>query len=174
MIAGIDNGLDGGIVWLDNGKVAHKLVMPTLEVGTHRAYNIGRIVMDLKDHPVDEVFIEYAQAMPGQGVRSMFMVGYGFGMMEGILVSLGLTYTVVRPKRWQEMFFKDLPKDDTGKLSALVCSRRWPAEDWRKSDRARVPHLGLTDAALIAAYGFETRKSNDTGRETGTGQAGGT
>jgi hypothetical protein len=174
MIAGIDNGLDGGIVWLDStGKIVSKLVMPTLEVGTHRAYNIGRVVLEFKANPTDEVFLEYAQAMPGQGVRSMFMTGYGFGVMEGILVALGISYTIVRPRRWQETFFKDMPKDDTGKLSALVCQRRWPTVDWRKSDKARVPHLGLTDAALLAAYGLELRKNNDTGRTEGTGPSGG-
>lgn len=158
MIVGIDNGLSGGIVWLnDDGSVAHKLVMPVLVIGTHNTYNISQIVAELKFRKPTEAFLEYAQAMPGQGVRSMFMIGYGFGLMEGILSSLEIPYTIVKPKRWQEMFFKDLPKDDTGKLSAIVCQRKWPGVDWRKSERASVPHLGITDAALIAAYGLKQR-----------------
>ena len=39
-----------------------------------------------------------------------------------------------------------------GKGSVAFCAKQWPDEDWRKSDRCRNAHDGLTDAAGIAEY----------------------
>ena len=53
--------------------------------------------------PGAHVIIEEAQAMPGQGTRSMFTVGLGMGTWLGILGTLGLPYTRVRPHAWKRM-----------------------------------------------------------------------
>ena len=39
--------------------------------------------------------------MPGQGVRSMFTIGVGFGVWLGLLVTLGITYTRIHPSVWK-------------------------------------------------------------------------
>jgi len=163
MIMGIDNGLDGGIVILrDDGSIVGKHVMPTLDVAkSRRDYNINQVCR-IVEHAMDglelrEVFVERAQSMPGQGVRSMFMTGYGFGIMLGILGKAAIPYTVVSPQTWMKVMFLGLPKEgkDTTKL---VCSRIWPKEDWKASIKCRVAHDGLCDAALIAEYGRRLRK----------------
>src|SRR5215471_13875420 len=41
-------------------------------------------------------FIEWAQAMPGQGVTSMFSYGQGFGLWLGVLAGYGVATTRVR------------------------------------------------------------------------------
>lgn len=43
------------------------------------------------------VGLEEVQAMPGQGTRSMFQVGFGFGVWLGILGALGLAYARTGP-----------------------------------------------------------------------------
>jgi hypothetical protein len=50
------------------------------------------------------VVIEEAQAMPGQGVRSMFTCGLGLGVWLGVLAALGCPYTRVRPQIWKRAF----------------------------------------------------------------------
>lgn len=44
--------------------------------------------------------IETQQAMPGQGVTSMFSLGQNYGLLTGILVGLQIPHEAVRPQRW--------------------------------------------------------------------------
>ena len=51
--------------------------------------------------PQAHVLLEESQAMPGQGTRSMFTVGLGFGVWLGILAALRLAHTRCRPHVWK-------------------------------------------------------------------------
>lgn len=153
-ILGIDNGLDGGLVVVDDGKILAKKVTPTVTVkASKREFNAVEIVTFIRDLKPDHIFLEKAQAMPGQGVSSMFSIGLGYGLYRGILTALYLPFTLVHPKTWQGLMFRDLPKGDTKAMSYIVCMRLWPKEDWKASERCKKPHDGLTDAAMIAGYG---------------------
>ena len=163
MIIGIDNGLDGGVSYLDpNGNVGLD-VMPTVggEGGGKRSYDIQSMVRILNKIRTlasgfgwgIHCYLEHAQAFPGQGVSSMFSVGLGFGLWQGILSALFVPYTLVRPQAWQKVMFEGLDRSDTKKCSALVVSRLYPGTDFRASDKCRKAHEGLTDATCIAAYG---------------------
>jgi len=44
------------------------------------------------------VVLEEAQAMPGQGTRSMFTMGVGFGVWLGMVGTLGLAHTRASPR----------------------------------------------------------------------------
>lgn len=153
MILGIDGGLDGGLVMLnDAGQVVDARIMPTINVRDgKREYDEQALCKHLKC--ATSAFLETAQAMPGQGVSSMFSIGKGYGLMRGILAALQVPYTLVHPKTWQKVMFADLPKQDTKALSVIVAGRLWPGQDWRPSERCRKAHNGMTDAALIAMYG---------------------
>ncbi len=52
--------------------------------------------------------------------------------------------------------FDGVNSEDTKQASVIVASRLWPDEDWRRSERGKKPDHGLTDAALIARYGYLT------------------
>lgn len=159
IVVGIDNGLDGGLVALDGLRVIGRLTMPTIDLPSgKRDYDIPTIVMALESWMPGRVFLERAQAMPGQGVTSMFSIGKGFGIQLGILSALKIPFSVVQPKAWQKMMFSELPKMDTKEASRIVCLRRWPDVDWRASPRCRIAHDGLTDAACIAEYGYRAMK----------------
>ena len=158
-VMGIDNGLDGALVCLNSDGGISKLVMPTIESGTgKREYDVQVIVGFVLCYRPDHVFLEKAQAMPGQGVSSMFSIGNGYGIMRGIIGALSIPHTLVHPKTWQKVMFKDVPKQDTKAASVKVCKRLFPQLDWKASDRCRKAHDGLTDAALIAAYGMRELK----------------
>ena len=154
-ILGIDNGLDGGLVLLMDGKVSDTHIMPTVgEKGREkRAYDQEAIFRVIETLRPDHAFLEWAQAMPGQGVTSMFSIGFGFGLMQGLLVGRRVPTTLVRPQAWQKVMFAGQPKGDTKSTSYLVCSKAWPEIEWRRSEKCRTPHSGLTDAACIAEYG---------------------
>lgn len=154
---GIDNGLNGGVVFTDDkDKVLFKHVGPSYVIhGEHNEYDPSEMVEILKQVDrleVGMVVLEKAQAFPGQGVVSQFNIGRGYGLWEGIIKALGLKYTLVHPKTWQKEILKDLNKTDTKQASALFAQRMCPDEDWRISTKGRKIHDGLTDAYCMAVY----------------------
>src|SRR6185312_5022879 len=116
-------------------------------------YDESALVRLIRQLAPTNVLIEKAQSMPEQGVASMFTIGMGYGLIRGILAGLEFRYELVHPRTWQTKLFRDLPKSDTKAMSVIVAGRLWPAQDWRASERCKVAHNGLTDAALIAEYG---------------------
>ena len=50
------------------------------------------------------VVVEQVNAMPGQGVTSMFNFGQTFGAIKGICAALKLPIFFVRPSRWKKYF----------------------------------------------------------------------
>lgn len=97
------------------------------------------------------VFIERAQAMPRQGVRSMFNYGAGYGLWLGILSHAGLPYAQVPSAAWTRVMLAGQPGD--GKARAIVvCRRRW-RDAMLVPVGCRRPHDGVADALLIAEYG---------------------
>jgi crossover junction endodeoxyribonuclease RuvC len=159
-ICGVDNGLDGGVVVMNSvGLIIAKLVMPTFTLkGSKRDFDLQGLRAFLTQHgPIGRAFLERAQAMPGQGVSSMFKTGEGFGVNRGLLAGMQIPYTIVSPQTWQKVMFLGLPKEGKS-TSRVVCSRIWPKEDFKASERCHVAHDGLCDAALIAEYGRLTMR----------------
>lgn len=166
MTVGIDPGLDGGIVAVEDDAVRSRHVMPTITVSrangkTRREYDEMALVRIFSAYPAAHFVLERQQAMPGQGVASMFQIGLGYGTLRGVLAGLLKSYMVVTPQEWQKVMLAGLGAPAGGKQggkasrghAAVMCGRRWPSEDWRATERSRIPHDGLCDAALIATYG---------------------
>lgn len=166
---GVDPGLDGGfvaIVCADGAwRPGPKLVMPTISVkkkggGEKREYDAPAIV-EWFEHvagPGGVAVVEKQQAMPGQGVTSMFSVGLGYGLLLGILAGMEHPVQVVTAQAWQKVMLAGMPRAESGKkasagLAALACGRLWPGVSWLATERSRKPHEGLCDAALIGLYG---------------------
>ena len=95
-IIGIDPGLSGAIAILENNKVLRIFDMPVMseEKKNKRQINSALLVNILKDNISNNeeisVVIEQVNAMPGQGVTSMFNFGQTFGAIKGICAALQL------------------------------------------------------------------------------------
>ena len=50
------------------------------------------------------VVVEQVNAMPGQGVTSMFNFGQTFGAIKGMCCTLSLPIFFVRPSKWKKYF----------------------------------------------------------------------
>lgn len=158
IIIGIDNGLDGGVVFLSgDGKVLAKYVMPTIgnKINGKRSYVVPEMARMILRHCDEDTkaYLELAQAMPKQGVSSMFSIGFGFGLWQGVLTALAIPFEVVGPRAWQKVMFEGVDKTDTKKASALVANRLSPQTDWKATERCKTQHDGLTDAFCLAEYG---------------------
>lgn len=156
---GIDNGLNGGIVCIDNEqKIVWKKTMPVIKDKGKTEYSIYEIIKLFEEVVVPEkvkVHLEKAYVRPISGKRACFMNGYGYGLIQGILESLNLSYEIVTPQTWM----KNLEiNSKNGKGSILFCQRKWPKEKWCATERSKKPHDGLTDAACLALYCYRMNR----------------
>ena len=82
--------------------------------------------------------------MPGQGTRSMFTVGVGFGAWLGLLAALQIPYTRVRPGVWKKAEGLGPDKEQ----ARLRAQQLFPGADLqRKRDHGRA------EALLLAWWG---------------------
>ena len=95
-IIGIDPGLSGAIAVLEDIKVLSLFEMPIMAEGkkNKRQLNSAQLVNIIKENTNDDeeiaVIVEQVNAMPGQGVTSMFNFGQTFGAIKGVCAALGL------------------------------------------------------------------------------------
>ncbi len=142
-IIGIDTGVKGGISVLKNNKLVKIYTMPLTsnkQVNPQGLYNI------LKFYKNSDCVIEKAQAMPKQGVVSMFNYGRQYGYIIGILTSLGFKITEVQPVKWKKYhnLIKTTKSDSIKK--ALDLYKDSKEFIWLKK------HDGLAESLLIADY----------------------
>ena len=89
-IIGIDPGLSGAIAILENKKVLKIFDMPVMSEGkkNKRQLNSAQLVNIVRENINNNeeiaVVVEQVNAMPGQGVTSMFNFGQTFGAIKGI------------------------------------------------------------------------------------------
>ena len=154
---GVDNGLTGGIVAINNRlDVVGKWVMPIIETNKKEfdVITIQKIFDDLlkKDKKIF-VALEKAHPRPVQGTRAAFTTGFCYGMFQGILGSKGISYDIVNPSLWMKLVFEGMNIKDK-KASTIWAQRKFPKENWRATERTKIIHDGLTDAAALAYYCF--------------------
>lgn len=157
---GLDNGIAGAIASYNSETSEIKVYpMPIITIkkakGNKNEYNLRAIINIIKAFGhIDMAIIERAHAFPGQGVVSMFNIGRGFGMLEGILAALDIPYMIVHSKTWQKKMFEGMPHADTKQASIVTAQRLFPGIKLFASDKATKLHNGMSDAALMAYYGY--------------------
>ena len=156
MHIGLDPGLSGALAVLaPDGTLEALCDTPTLTLkvarGTRQAYDVPGMVALLTPYAGAglHVVIEESQAMPGQGTRSMFTIGYGYGLWLGILAALQISYTPVRPVVWKKAV--GLGKDK--EQARLRAQQLFPGADLR-----RKRDHGRAEALLLAWYGRQARQ----------------
>ena len=160
-IIGIDPGLSGGIAVLENNKVLDIFDMPVMSEGkkNKRQLNSAQLVKLIKDNISKNeevsVVVEQVNAMPGQGVTSMFNFGQTFGAIKGVCAALGLPIFFVRPAKWKKHFELINSSKDSSRTKAI---EMYPS---LSNDLAKKKDVNKSDAILIARFYSETRL-NDT------------
>lgn len=89
--------------------------------------------------------LEAVHAMPGQGVRSMFMMGRGVGLWEGLLAGLWIPYDRIPPQRWKRRMLDGMGRDKDA--SRLRAQQLFPAVELSLKR-----HHGRAEALLLAEY----------------------
>ena len=160
-ILGIDPGLSGAIAILEDKKVVGIFEMPVMAEGkkNKRQLNSAQLVNIIKENigNNDEtaVVVEQVNAMPGQGVTSMFNFGQTFGAIKGVCAALELPIFFVRPSKWKKHFELINSSKDSSRTKAIEMYPYLSNQLSKKKD------VNKSDAILIARFYNDTRLNND-------------
>ena len=156
-IIGIDPGLSGGIAVLEDSKIKEIFDMPVMSDGkkNKRQLNSALLAQLVKDNLRDSgdtvIIVEQVNAMPGQGVTSMFNFGQSFGAIKGICAALGLPIFFVRPAKWKKHFELINSSKDSSRTKVI---EMYPI---LSNQLAKKKDVNKSDAILIARFYSETR-----------------
>ena len=120
-----------------------------------RQLNSAQLVNILKENieTKDEiaVVVEQVNAMPGQGVTSMFNFGQTFGAIKGVCAALKLPIFFVRPSKWKKHFELINSSKDSSRTKVIEMYPDLSNQLTKKKD------VNKSDAILIARFYTETR-----------------
>lgn len=146
---GIDPGLLGAIVILEDNFPVEWHRMPTMKTGSANRVNaaaLGDILFTyLEKDPV--AYVELVSSMPGNGVASMFSFGHSAGVIQGVLGAYRMPVTMVTPGQWKKRAGLVGQDKDASRTKAI---HMWPS--WRELDKKGAGQA-YADAAFIAVYG---------------------
>ena len=110
-IIGIDPGLSGAIAVMHDNKVLNIFDMPVMAEGkkNKRQLNSAQLVNIIKENINEDeetivVVVEQVNAMPGQGVTSMFNFGQTFGAIKGCLCCFKITNFFRKTIKMEKIF----------------------------------------------------------------------
>ena len=159
-IFGIDPGLRGAIAILEKKKVLSLFDMPVMAEGkkNKKQLNSAQLVDIIRENSIGDdeivVVVEQVNAMPGQGVTSMFNFGQTFGAIKGVCAALNLPIFFVRPSKWKKYFELINSSKDSSRTKVI---EMYPS---LSSQLAKKKDVNKSDAILIARYYYDTRLKN--------------
>ena len=157
LIIGIDPGITGSICFFEEGKIIDVLEMPNMAEGkkNKRQLNSAQLVSIIKKNIESNeevvVVVEQVNAMPGQGVTSMFNFGQTFGAIKGVCAALELPIFFVRPSKWKKYFELINASKDSSRTKAI---EMYPS---LSNHLAKKKDVNKSDAILIARFYSDTR-----------------
>ena len=159
IIFGIDPGVSGAISVLEDKKIIEVFDMPTMidgkknkkQVNGSQVTNIIKERLNTDKDKEVVVVVEHVNAMPGQGVTSMFNFGQSFGVIKGICSALSLPIYFVRPTKWKKHFNLIKTNKDASRTKVIQVYPHISSKLSRKKDSNKA------DAILIARYFNDTQ-----------------
>lgn len=155
MIVGIDNGVSGGLVAIGPlGHIIAKIVMPIQrarkgnEIDVRAVYQWMVSIQARAD--ITAVIIEE----PGgsKSAKAACSMAGSFHALRAVCEIRSYRWHRVTPREWQKVMLPGCAGGDTKPRALAKARQLWPDEDWRASDRCKIAHDGLIDAALIAEF----------------------
>ena len=157
IIIGIDPGISGAISVIENKKILEVYDTPTMIEGkkNKRQINSAQVTNIIKERLNERkdviVVVEQVNAMPGQGVTSMFNFGQSFGVIKGVCAALSLPIHFVIPAKWKKHFNLIKTNKDASRTKVIEAYPEISSKLHRKKDSNRA------DAILIALYFNDTQ-----------------
>lgn len=159
---GIDPGLSGGLVYIVEGKIYYKFVMPTITITKMKGAQkkeldkcgLSAFLSRIPEHT--HVAIEEQHPARKQSITAICTTCKNYGILLMAIHSAHLFITEVTAKAWQDTYGIVSVKEANGKSTkqqALpIAQALYPGVDFRKTDRSHIAHDGIVDATLLAHY----------------------
>lgn len=145
---GIDPGKDGAIAVLDDDGLLWRLIDMPENIGTD-LYKFLKESIELSVYKKAVAFVEASQVMPGQGIKSGFTYGKGYGEIIAVLKILEIPFQEIHPLTWKKEF-KLIKKDKAESIK--VAEQMYPSVTIPfKTERGKLLD-GRAEALLIAEY----------------------
>jgi len=158
----VDIGKSGGIaVITDEGVQTFQMPKIKTELDYHALANMFEGFSN--KYPDMHISFEKLGVIFGSSKQTAFSMGEQSGCVEMLCLCSATPYTKVRAVDWQKEMFQGLdqitragksgkPVRDTKAMALMAIKRLYPSLKLTFGERATVPHDGLIDAVLIAAY----------------------
>lgn len=170
---GIDNGISGAIAVVQADRsTAFVVSMPIITHSAHvrkRDKRTGEMVNKTKvsnsydvqglvetfaliksKYVISGVYLEQAQVMQHDGKVSAGKIMVGFGIVQGVLAALGISYSVVAPQTWQSKMIKGVTGVDTKERAFKVAQSLYPKMHDVLSRVKRTGAIEINDGACDA------------------------
>ena len=149
---GIDPGFTGAYAVLEPSGAVFVTDLPVMKVGHKLWYDLPALRDGLRYWAGKALglyaAVELVHAFPGQGVVSMWRMGYSTGVLEGLLTACEIPFERVSPQRWQQVMLDGFPKGTQGKdVSRYRAQALFPT-----ASLGRQKDHGRADALLIAEW----------------------
>lgn len=148
-ILGIDPGSRGGLALLseENG-----IMLEPMPLNPDKSVDAQKIIGVLSGEDIRAAYIEKIFALPKSGAASMLTFGKSYGVVMGVLHSLGLNVFEVRSQDWMKAIHHN-PYGGTTKQRSLDTFKRMFPKVSATTPGGRAIHMGMVEACLIAEYG---------------------
>jgi len=156
---GIDPGFKGALAMIYRGEIRVRDLPTKLRKSTGNEFDRGELLKALTTFcrcPGRDVHVglEHPTTRPGEGAERSKRFGEGLGLIEGMLVALGVSYELIPPAKWK-MSLGVPGKDWEGanEIGRALIEQMYPAYKHGDFHGPRGGLLdGRVDATLIAHY----------------------
>lgn len=148
MIIAIDPGLKGGIAWSDHNVRGDAVKMPDTPKGI--AEELENITLG-GERKVICYLEEIKGVLPNQSSKATWTFGVHYGILQGILITLGIPIVYVKPNTWQKAIGASRPSTPHGANKATKERiKREGKRNIKEIVEARYPSLKITLATADA------------------------
>jgi crossover junction endodeoxyribonuclease RuvC len=155
LFIGIDPGLHGGLAVIDSAlNVLGVADTPTVSINSRTIYDTGGMCEILRRFALRgdaSVILEAVSARPGQGVSSMFSLGRGLGLWQGIIAALAIPSREVHPSVWMKKVLAGAPGQGKARVVDFA-AKMFPAAELVPAGCLK-PRDGRADALALAYWG---------------------
>lgn len=100
-IVGIDPGLEGAVAVVEDGVLIDAFDLPHVDKILD-AKDLAVRLQELNLNGTDIVVVEKVSAFPANGSIGNFKLGYSYGVISGVVKSLGLAMDTTAPAMWKK------------------------------------------------------------------------
>jgi len=155
---GIDNGVSGALAAISpHSQIVSVLPMPTLKSRKGNEIDILSVWQWLEGLGRHKLTVTIEEPGGSKSAKAATSMAGSFHALRSLCVLKGLRWHRITPQAWQKELLPGCKAGDS-KPRALAAARQlWPSESFLASDRCRVAHDGIVDAALIGEW---SRRNN--------------